>query len=1517
MNRAVIAEKPSVALEYARVLGASRRGDGFLHGNGWVITWAIGHLVRLAEPGEMDPSWKRWKRDQLPMLPETWPLRVIDRTKKQFRVIEKILRSPKISEVVCATDAGREGELIFRLIAEQAGMRKPLHRLWISSMTQDAIRAGFEDLRPGAEYDALAAAARARSRADWLVGMNLTRACTVRHDELYTVGRVQTPTLAMVVERDLEIERFVPEAYLEVHGTFGAEVGGHGVSWDGALSRVEGVDWKISARAVDEDDRDGPASETRAKASERTPPTIRFWMPPSEAAMPVDGPPPKERSPQESVARELLAELESLVETDGAAAVDDVSKQKKRMPAPLLYDLTELQRHANRLFGWSAKKTLGVAQDLYEKRKVISYPRTDSRHLSSDMVGGLGQVIGVVAPHLEAELRKSGMDAADLGGHPGGRYIADRKVTDHHAIVPTATAASGLGADEERLYDLICRRFLMMWLPDHEWEATRVWTTVPLPSGPRLGFLSKGKAVTVVGWKALDPPRRGRRGAKKADDEAALPAGLEPGLEAAIERVEAREKATRPPKPYTDATLLTAMETAGRRVDDEELAAAMKERGLGTPATRAETIENLLRRKYLKRERKTLRSTELGRRLVSLVPEDVRSPELTGAWEARLRAIENGEGSEQTFEEEIRSLVRDSVASILGAAQSSVSPVSHGTANAPTKRGGGEERRASRSSAHKRAEAPSRGGSPAEAQGRTGSTSAPGAATDGGQRRITPKGPSLSGESSAEGPPQDDLWAGSVWQDPDAAAAAEESDAPPSWETPGLVDAPRAQDLFAPDAGSRASSELAAPPATRPPRQQVDTADPQEILEQVFGLEGFRPYQEEVCRGVIAGRDALLVMPTGAGKSLCFQLPSMAREGTGLVLSPLIALMDDQVAKLTALGLAAERLHSGRSRGEQQEIMQAYAAGELDFLFIAPERLAVPGFVDRLGTSRLSLIAVDEAHCISQWGHDFRPDYRLLGHRLPQIRRGLNQDVPVVAATATATSRVQEDISAQLGLRDPANHIYGFRRDNIGIEVLEAPPSSRADVVEQLLAEEARRPAIVYAGKRADAEDIAARLAEHLPAEAYHAGLPPNRRERVQERFLRGDLEVIVATIAFGMGVDKPDVRTVIHAALPATVEGYYQEIGRAGRDGLESRAVLLYSWADRKLHEFFLDRDYPPTSTLQILARKLADDPMPAELARLESRLDEQTFEVAVDRLRTYGGAEITMRDGEAWLSRGAARWRPEYEAQRKHRERQLDEMVRFTGLRECRMLALVRHFGDRRDSGNECGHCDRCAPESNLASTTRAPTADEREALDSILSTLLQIGPTGTGRAFKETAALHGWLQRDDFEELLGGLAAAGLVAVTADSFEKDGREIHFQRAQLSSAGRRAVRGSGETLEAVRLTEVPTAVRGGRSKRKARGSSRRGKGRTTRRPSASDRAAAARRLAPADPALLDRLIQWRLARSREEGKPAYTVFGNRTLEEIASVKPSSESELLGVHGVGPAKLERYGEELLSLISD
>jgi RecQ family ATP-dependent DNA helicase len=671
----------------------------------------------------------------------------------------------------------------------------------------------------------------------------------------------------------------------------------------------------------------------------------------------------------------------------------------------------------------------------------------------------------------------------------------------------------------------------------------------------------------------------------------------------------------------------------------------------------------------------------------------------------------------------------------------------------------------------------------------------------------------------------------------------------------------------------------------------MSSAQLTDLLARTFGFSSFRANQEAVCRAAVDGCDVLLVMPTGAGKSLCYQLPAIARGGTALVVSPLIALMDDQATKLGQLGLNAARIHSGIEREKSRQVCREYLNGTLDFLFIAPERLRVPGFPEMLAKRKPALIAIDEAHCISQWGHDFRPDYRLLGGYLPALR-----PAPVIALTATATPIVQDDVVAQLQLQQPARFIHGFRRSNLAVEVVEVSKPKRSQLALSLLKPQERRPAIVYAPTRKDAETLAQELSESFSTAAYHAGLAPDHRERVQREFLAGNLEAVVATIAFGMGIDKPDVRTVIHTALPGSLEAYYQEIGRAGRDGKPSRTILMHSYADRRTHDFFYERDYPPVDELDLIFRKLDARPRHKdELAELlKSKLDGEIFATALDKLMTHGGARI---DYDGNVVRGDASWRQPYLSQSNQRMAQLDRVMRYAESHQCRMAQLVRHFGDEDDGRRACGLCDVCSPERAIAERFR-PLDEAENALVFAIARALRFGASkSTGKLHQELCATN-HKSRDHFEDLLGAMSGAGLLAIEDASFEKDGRSIAYRKASLTRDGEDLNEGVAVNILMRDSSENATTQPAKRERK-----------RKEPKPEVPLSAEAA--------VLEEKLRAWRREESGKLGQPAFFVFSDKTLRAIAAERPRTEEELLAVEGIGPAKAAKFGAAVCAICAE
>lgn len=600
MKSLVIAEKPSVARDIARVLKCTRQGNGMIEGDRYVVTWGLGHLVTLADPEDYDKKYKEWKMEHLPMMPEQFRLEVIRQTSKQYQAVKAQIHRNDIDQIIIATDAGREGELVARLILKKAGNQKPLRRLWISSVTDKAIREGFANLKDGREYEPLYDAAMCRAEADWLVGINATRALTCKYNAQLSCGRVQTPTLAMIARREEQIRQFVPKPY------FGVQARGKGLT----------LTWQ-----------DGKSKSTSTFDRRRA----------------------------ETICRELAGK---------EARVVQVKRTPKKTMAPLLYDLTELQREANRRFDYSAKETLNIMQRLYENHKVLTYPRTDSRYLSADIV-----------PTLKERLKACGVGpfrtlAGRLASQPLPQklfFVDDKKVSDHHAIIPTEqfVQLDHMTVDERRIYDLVVRRFLAVMYPPCEYEQTSVTVKI----GEEI-FTARGNIIKNPGWKTVyendfqdldeedeEAGPEGGDGSGQAVKSQQLPPLNQGDILKGLTFVMTEGK-TKPPAHFTESTLLSAMENPAAYMEskDKVMARTLGETGgLGTVATRADIIEKLFSSFLLEKKGKEILLTSKARQLLELVPEDLKKPELTADWEIRLSKIAGGTLRRDVFMRDIRS----------------------------------------------------------------------------------------------------------------------------------------------------------------------------------------------------------------------------------------------------------------------------------------------------------------------------------------------------------------------------------------------------------------------------------------------------------------------------------------------------------------------------------------------------------------------------------------------------------------------------------------------------------------------------------------------------------------------------------------------------------------------------------------------------------------------------------------------------------------------------------------------
>lgn len=594
----VLAEKPSVARDIAKVLKCNQNGNGFISGPKYIVTWALGHLVTLAPPEVYNSKYKVWNLEDLPMLPRKAELVVIRETSKQFGIVKSLLHREDVSELVIATDSGREGELVARWIIEKAGFKKPIKRLWISSQTDKAILEGFQNLKPSGNYDNLYLSAQSRAEADWLIGLNVTRALTCKYNAQLSAGRVQTPTLAMIVEREEEIKRFIPKDYW----TVSANLRGFNVLW-----------------------QDRKTGQTRIF----------------------------DKSKADSITAKVSGK---------SGIITDVTKEAKKELPPLAYDLTELQRDANRKYGYSAKKTLQLMQSLYEHHKLVTYPRTDSRFLTDDIVPTLPERLKSIAvgPYQKAAqtLLRAKLNITK-------RLVDNSKVSDHHAIIPTEQYVdlSSLNNDERHIYDLIVKRFLAVLSPPFEYEQT----TVRFETEGEI-FTARGRIIRSPGWKSIyenDTSSDSDEDPIDENDHQNLP-HVSKGQTETISHVRTINGKTSPPKRFTEATLLSAMEHPGKYMDDKALREVIEgTSGLGTPATRADIIERLFECFYVERRGKEIIPTSKGIQLINLVPEDLKSPELTAKWEQQLSLISKGQADHQAFISKMKEYAKKLVGTVI------------------------------------------------------------------------------------------------------------------------------------------------------------------------------------------------------------------------------------------------------------------------------------------------------------------------------------------------------------------------------------------------------------------------------------------------------------------------------------------------------------------------------------------------------------------------------------------------------------------------------------------------------------------------------------------------------------------------------------------------------------------------------------------------------------------------------------------------------------------------------------
>lgn len=1200
----IVCEKPSVARDIARVLGIAPKGAGFfsghLDGEQTVISWCIGHLIGISDPGEMNSQWKAWSLAALPIIPEVWKLKVLPKTKKQFSILKKLLKDTSLKEIVCATDAGREGELIFRLLYQHAKCRAPVKRLWVSSLTDEAIKEGFRNLKDASEYDSLYETAFSRAKADWLVGMNFSRFYSIRLGSNFSVGRVQTPTLKLIVHREDQIERFVEKKYLSIVATFSrpesksikskmnnGEINNSEIYNSEMRREIEPVtDSRENVKAFERDQ--STYTGELVVELDNLPEEIRQFLPDFLYLIDADKTEKKKSSSKFPVEPSIFQYFASRL-SNANITINSVSTRKKEERPPYLHDLTELQREANRVFGFSASETLSLSQALYERHKIISYPRTDSRYLTNDLKLKTTTLKAKVVGHYQSVLGSQKL----LPSLPS-RFFDDGKVKDHHAIIPTGnfSALGRLSPKEGKVFDLICRRFLMGFCESYLSEITSVTTSASFRGAKDL-YLSRGTIVTRKGWKGVSVGSN--RPSKIREDEGqTLPSWIKEGLSGLVGVPSNKEKVTPPPKRYTDASLLTAMETAGKLLDDAELAQSLfREKGIGTPATRASIVETLIKREYIERKGKAFYALRKGRALIAAVHPELSSVALTGEWEFALEKIREGSASSEVFDKEIAQLVSRLLVS---APNNLKRPVGFSNAEAIS------------ASLSKGVESKS-------------------------YLEESHSGVSFTHKFKAH-------------------------------DAPTLkIEMPVASMKMA-----KSAEAVSLNLATR--------------TKPVFYDYELKTGQKKAIDFLRHGQDVFSVFPTGYGKSLIYQVAGFELEGPTIVVSPLIALMNDQVLSLQKMGVRAVQVSGQSSKDFWDNVVVRFNQGQIDYLFISPERASRSSVVEELTRAKVGLLVIDEAHCVSTWGSDFRPSYRKLSRLVSSVR-----PAPICLLSATVRESVFKDVCQNLRLSDVKLVLEPGFSNNNRIVVRQVELSERISAICQILEQDSNKPAVVYVPTRKIAEELSEKLSFLGVTTFFHAGVSLAQKDLVQQAFLDDKIDIIVATIAFGMGINKPNVRSVIHYTVPMDIDGYAQEIGRAGRDGERSSSILFYERSDRQ--KLLRRHSYlnPTSEVIEsfISTKKVFSEKFLGKLTQKQQLILSKAMSL-----------DLVYKEGKKIVKRvQKANWQKNYDSQNIEKISRLNDMCSYAeSVSICRQVELLRYFfPNQKDSFyRECQNCDLC---------------------------------------------------------------------------------------------------------------------------------------------------------------------------------------------------------------------------------